>query len=140
MTLEAMLTRKRVLIGIAVAYWALAFIFAFCMGLHEEGRIVDAMHGLARFYPGDPRLGHVDRAATEEGGEAEMVTLMMAGALFLILVVAWRVWEMLRAEAGERTALRRAQRRAPFEAPFAPDAPMVLPDAIVAEPPIEPAG
>ena len=140
MTLEGLLTRKRVLIGIAVAYWVVAVFFAYGMGVHEQSRIVAAMHGLERFYPGDARLGHAYRAATEEGSEAELVTLMAFGAGFLILLVAWRVWDTLRFEADDRTAVRRAARRAPFEAPFAPDPAPILSDPIVAEPPVEPAG
>ncbi len=140
MTLEGLLTRKRVLIGIAAAYWVLAIVFAYGMGVHEQGRIVAAMHGLERFYPGDARLGHADRAATEEGSEAELVALLVFVALFLILLVVWRVWDTLRLEADDRTVARRAARRAPFETPLAPEPPPILPDPIVAEPPVEPAG
>jgi hypothetical protein len=140
LALEGLLTRKRVLIGIAVAYWVLAVFFAYGMGVHEQGRIVAAMRGLERFYPGDARLGHVDRAATEEGSEAELVTLLMFGALFLFLLVGWRVWSLLRSEADERTVARRAARRAPFETPLAPDPMPVLPDPILPEAPVEPAG
>ena len=135
MTLEGLLTRKRVLIGIAVAYWVLAFVFAYGMGVHEQGRIVSAMHGLARLYPGDARLSHVARASSEEGGEAELVTLLMFGALFLILIVVWRAWLVLQTGADERTALRRAARRAPFEMDVS--AP-ILAEPVVADAPVEP--
>jgi hypothetical protein len=136
--LEGLLTRKRVLIGIAIAYWLVAIFFAYGMGVHEQGRIVAAMHGLERFYPGDARLGHAARAATEEGSEAELVTLLAFGAGFLMLLVAWRVWDVLRSDSDERTAVRRAARRAPFEAPVTPEP--ALPDPIVVESPVEPVG
>jgi hypothetical protein len=137
LTLEGLLTRKRILIGAAVAYWVIAVLFAYGMGVHERGRIVSAMHGLARFYPGDARLSHVDRAATEEGSEAEMVALLMFGALFLILIVVRRAWLVLRVDADERVALRRAARRARFEMDVS--AP-ILADPTASEPPVEPAG
>lgn len=140
MTLEGLLTRKRVLIGIVAAYWVGAVLFAYGMGVHEQSHIVSAMHGLERFYPGDARLGHIDRAATEEGSEAELVTLMMFAALFLVLLVVWRVWETLRADSDQRVAARRAARRAPFETPFIAEPPPVIADPMVAEPPVEPAG
>ena len=140
MTLGGLLTRKRVLIGIAAAYWVAAILFAYGMGVHEQSHIVSAMRGLERFYPGDARLGHIDRAATEEGSEAELVTLLMFGALFLILLVVWRVWETLKADSDERAAARRIARRAPFEPPFISEPPLIVADPIVAEPPVEPVG
>jgi hypothetical protein len=140
LTLEELLTRKRVLVGLAVTYWVLAVFASYGMGVHEQGHIASAMHDLERFYPGDARLGHINRAATEQGSEAELVSLLCFGALFLILIVAWRVREMLRLGSDERAALRRAARRAPFETPFVGEPAPILADPSLAEPPVEPAG
>jgi hypothetical protein len=138
--LERLLTRKRVLIGIAAVYWLIAAVVSILAGVFEENRILRVMRGLERFDPADQHLSHMARAAREQGSEAELVTLLVCAAVFLVLVAAWWVWETVRADAAERTAQRRAARRAPFEAPPAPEPvlePALEPGLPVA--PVEPA-
>jgi hypothetical protein len=134
-TLEGLLTRKRVLIGLGAAYWAGAVGLAYLFGSLEQKHITFEMRDPARFTPGDPHTLHMVRAAVEQGTEAAFVSLLVFGALFGALIVAWRVYLLLNSEAAARRAERRAARRARFEEvadvpdPLVPMPRAPLPDA-----------
>jgi hypothetical protein len=107
--------RKRVIIGLAVAYWVAAGAVAYFAAVLEQRHILTAMH--PAFLAGDPHTRHMANAAAEQADEAELVTLICAGALFVLIILIWRVNILMRAEKADATAMRRAARRALFDEP-----------------------
>ncbi len=107
--------RKRVIIGLSAVYWLVALGLAYLMATLEQNHILSAMR--PRFLAGDPHTRNMANAAAELADEAQFVTLMCAAALFLTIIVIWRLLLLLGSEKSDRTAARRAARRALFDEP-----------------------